>query len=233
MQYRGGTLRLLALEEVAHVTPRAEAETLSVIVFATGGREIGLMVSSIIDVLEAEVVFDDMTFRQPGILGSAIIMGHATLLVDLFGLVATALPDWVMRPERAVTQLGTQPTVLIVEDSHFFLHHIKSFVEEAGYHVLTAMDGLEALQMLEQHGETINLMLTDIEMPNLDGLELTMRLRNDPRFASLPIIAVTSVSGEAAEKRGLEAGINEYLIKLDQEKILASMAQHVMCACVA
>jgi len=87
--------------------------------------------------------------------------------------------------------------------------------------------------MLEQHGETINLMLTDIEMPNLDGLGLTVRIRNDPRFASLPIIAVTSVSGEAAEKRGLEAGINEYLIKLDQEKILASMAQHVMCACVA
>jgi len=233
MQYRGGTLRLLALEEVAHVTPRAEAETLSVIVFATGGREIGLMVSSIIDVLEAEVVFDDMTFRQPGILGSAIIMGHTTLLVDLFGLVATALPDWVMRPERAVTQLGTQPTVLIVEDSHFFLHHIKSFVEEAGYHVLTAMDGLEALQVLEQHGETINLVLTDIEMPNLDGLGLTARLRNDPRFALLPIIAVTSVSGEAAEKRGLEAGINEYLIKLDQDKILASMAQHLMCDCIA
>src|SRR5712691_2756075 len=106
MQYRGGTLRLLALEEVAHVTPRAEAETLSVIVFATGGREIGLMVSSIIDVLEAEVVFDDMTFRQPGILGSAIIMGRTTLLVDLFGLVAAAFPEWVVQPPWAVTPLG-------------------------------------------------------------------------------------------------------------------------------
>jgi two-component system chemotaxis sensor kinase CheA len=107
MQYRGGTLRLLALEAVAHVTPREETETLSVIVFTTGGREVGMMVSCIIDALEAEVTFDSMTFRQPGILGSAVLMGRTTLLVDLFGLVAAALPDWVVQPERVVTQLGT------------------------------------------------------------------------------------------------------------------------------
>jgi two-component system, chemotaxis family, sensor kinase CheA len=80
MPYRGGTLRLLALEEVAHVTPREETETLSVIVFTTGGREVGLMVASVLDVLEAEVTFDSMTFRQPGILGSAVLMGRTTLL---------------------------------------------------------------------------------------------------------------------------------------------------------
>ena len=229
MQYRGGTLRLLALEEVAHVTPREATETLAVIVFTTGGREVGLMVASILDVLEAEVTFDSMTFRQPGILGSAVLMGRTTLLVDLFGLVAAALPDWVVKPAPVVTQLGTQPTVLIVEDSHFFLHHIKHFVEEAGYQVCTAMDGLEALQVLEQYGDKINLVLTDIEMPNLDGLGLTARIRNDPRFASLPVLAVTSVCGEGAEKHGLAAGVDAYLIKLDQEKLLGSIAHYMTC----
>jgi two-component system chemotaxis sensor kinase CheA len=227
MQYRGGTLRLLALEDVAHVTPRAETETLSVVVFTTGGREVGLMVSSIIDVLEAEVTFDSMTFRQPGILGSAILMGRTTLLVDLFGLVAAALPDWVVKPDRVVTPLGTQPTVLIVEDSHFFLHHIKNFVEEAGFQVCTAMDGLEALQVLEKYGDKVNLVLTDIEMPNLDGFELTERIRHDPRFASLPVIALTSVGGEVAEKRGLRAGVDAYLTKLDQEKVLTTLTQYM------
>jgi len=229
MQYRGWALRLLALEEVAHVTPREETETLSVIVFTTGGREVGLMVSSILDVLEAEVTFDSMTFRQPGILGSAILMGHTTLLVDLFGLVAAALPDWVVKPERVVTQLGTQSTVLIVEDSHFFLHHIKNFVEEAGYEVYTAMDGREAIQVLETYGDKINLVLTDIEMPNLDGLGLTEHIRNDPRLASLPVLAVTSVCGEGAAKRGLAAGVDAYLMKLDQEKLLVSIAHYMTC----
>lgn len=227
MQYRGGTLRLLALEDVLPVGPRAASDSLSVIVFATGGREIGLMVSSIIDVLESEVTFDDYTFRQPGILGSAILMGHTTLLIDLFGLVATVLPEWVMKPEHLASSAGKQITLLVVEDSNFFLHHIKAFVEEAGYNVLTAMDGLQALEVLEHHWDEISLILTDIEMPNLDGLALTERIRRDPRFASLPVIAVTSVAGEAAEKRGLNAGIDEYLIKLDQEKILASVAHHL------
>jgi two-component system, chemotaxis family, sensor kinase CheA len=229
MQYRGGTLRLLALEEVAHVTPREATETPAVIVFTTGGREVGLMVACILDVLEAEVTFDSMTFRQPGILGSAVLMGCTTLLVDLFGLVAAALPDWVVKPAPVMTQLGTQPIVLIVEDSHFFLHHIKNFVEEAGYQVCTAMDGLEALQVLEKYGDKINLVLTDIEMPNLDGLGLTARIRNDPRFASLPVLAVTSVCGEGAEKHGLAAGVDAYLIKLDQEKLLVSIAHYMTC----
>jgi two-component system chemotaxis sensor kinase CheA len=227
MQYRGGTLRLLALEEVAHVAPREEAETLSVLVFTTGGKEVGLMVSRIIDVLEADVTFDSVTFRQPGILGSAVLMGRTTLLVDLFGLVAAALPDWVVTPERVVTKLGAQPTVLIVEDSHFFAHHIKNFVEAAGYQVCTAADGLEALQMLDKYGDRISLVLTDIEMPNLDGLGLTKRIRHDPRFASLPVLAVTSVYGEGAEKRGVEAGVDEYLIKLDQDKLLTSIARYI------
>jgi len=125
--------------------------------------------------------------------------------------------------------MNLQPTVLIVEDSHFFLHHLKNFVEEAGYQVCTAMDGLEALQVLEQYGDKINLVLTDIEMPNLDGLGLTERIRNDPRFASLPVLAVTSVCGAAAEKRGLAAGVDAYLIKLDQEKLLVSIAHYMTC----
>ena len=227
MQYRGSTLRLLALEEVAQVSPRQETETLSVIVFSAGGREVGLMVSSIVDVLETEVTFDNVTFRQPGILGSAILMGRTTLLVDLFGLVATALPEWVVKPAHAALSAETPPTVLIVEDSNFFLHHIQSFVEEAGYHVMTAMDGVQALEVLEQHWQQISLVLTDIEMPNMDGLELTQHIRNHPRFASLPVVAVTSVAGEAAEKRGLAVGIDAYLIKLDQEKVLVSVAHYL------
>ena len=71
--------------------------------------------------------------------------------------------------------------------------------------------------------------MKDIEMPNLDGLGLTERIRHDPRFASLPVLAVTSVCGEGAEKRGLAAGVDEYLIKLDQEKLLVSIAHYMTC----
>ena len=226
MHYRGSTLRLLALEEVAQVSPRAETATLAVIVFTAGGREVGLMVSSIVDVVGMEVTFDHITFRQPGILGSAIILGRTTLLVDLCGLVAAALPEWMVKP-APTTSVETQPTLLLVDDSNFFLHHMKTFVEEAGYHVMTAMDGVQAINVLAQHGDQISLVLTDIEMPNMNGIELTQQIRNQPRFAALPVIAVTSVAGEAAEKHGLAAGVDAYLIKLDQEKILTSVAHYL------
>jgi two-component system chemotaxis sensor kinase CheA len=64
-------------------------------------------------------------------------------------------------------------------------------------------------------------------MPNMDGLEFTTRVRADARWSGLPIIAVTSLSGEAAEKRGLKAGVNEYMIKLDREKIIHSINRYL------
>jgi two-component system chemotaxis sensor kinase CheA len=64
------------------------------------------------------------------------------------------------------------------------------------------------------------MLLTDIEMPNMDGLELTRHVRDLPQFKNLPILAITSLMGSDAEKRGLEAGVNEYQIKLDREKIV-------------
>ncbi len=111
----------------------------------------------------------------------------------------------------------------------FGINELPHFQGGRSDQVCTAMDGLEALQVLEKYGDKINLVLTDIEMPNLDGLGLTERIRHDPRFASLPVLAVTSVCGEGAEKRGLAAGIDEYLIKLDQEKLLVSIAHYMTC----
>jgi len=69
----------------------------------------------------------------------------------------------------------------------------------------------------------IALVLTDIEMPNMDGLEFTRRLRQREQSARLPVIAVTSVAGDAAELAGREAGIDDYLVKLDREQILRSV----------
>jgi len=111
--------------------------------------------------------------------------------------------------------------------STFFLSQLATFIEETGYKALTAEDGQLALRELEAHGDEIDLVLTDIEMPNMDGLDLTRAIRKDERFAHLPIIAVTSVAGEAAEQRGLEAGIDSYLIKLDREQILNTVAHYL------
>jgi len=227
MQYRNAALPLFAIDEAAAVAPlRQDSAHLYVVVFPFGAREVGVMVSEIIDISTVTVTIDDTTHRQPGVMGSAIILGQITLLVDLFGIVATVMPDWLGQTTLGAARLGgRERRILVVEDSPFFSRQVCGFLREVGYVPLAAGDGLEGLAVLER--EPIDLILTDIEMPNMDGLEFTARVRADPRWASLPIIAVTSLNSEAAEKRGRKAGVNDYLIKLDREKIIQTIAHYL------
>ena len=218
IQYRGGSLALFGVEEVSSIGMRDPgAETCYVVVFPMAGREVGIMVSQIVDILDAKLKIDDVTHKQPGILGSMIIFDEITLLVDLYGVVAGVMPEWALIKSQADEGEDNRFNILIVEDSKFFMNQIQNFVGEAGYNTFTAEDGVEALQVLDK--EQIHLVLTDIEMPNMDGLELTRNIRRDNRWSSLPVIAVTSVAGEAAEQSGRQAGVDEYLIKLDREQI--------------
>ena len=227
MKYRGTSLVLFAIEDAANVKPCDDSEHLFVIVFSVGSREVGLIVSQIVDTIDTSVAVDQITFLQPGILGSAILHEETTLLVDLFGVVGAVVPEWVTKVSGEVAEKNAQVTILIVEDSKFFLNQIASFITEAGYHVLTAEDGKIALDVMHENVGKVDLILTDIEMPNMDGLAFTRAVREDGRFEQLPVVAVTSVAGEAAEKRGLDAGIDAYLIKLDREQILNTVSHYL------
>ncbi len=228
IKYRGGNLLLLCIEDAANVSPCDDREDLAAVVFAIGGKEVGLLVSQILEVIDTDVAIDAVTFRQTGILGSAIILDETTLLLDIYDIVATVLHDSMTSPTVVEKGGAGDPyTILVVEDSNFFLQHVRGFIEESGYAVVTAQDGLQALEQLEQCGDKIDLVLTDIEMPNLDGLGLTQRIRDEPRFAHLPVIALTSGAGEAAEQRGKAAGIDDYLVKLDKDRVLERVAYHL------
>ncbi|MEN9353079.1 MAG: hypothetical protein RL318_404 [Fibrobacterota bacterium] len=221
IQYRGGSLPLLTLDQVAKVDPLSDQSSYFIIVFAVNGKEIGLQVSQIVDVLEAGADFDEVTFRQAGIIGSAIMAGATTLLVDLYGIVKVIAPEWLEHPDR-LARLGPLK-VLVADDSPFYLKQITIFAKDAGFEVVQANNGLEALQILEREGSSIDVVLTDVEMPLMDGLEFTRKARKLKAGAKLPIIAITSLSGDDAVRRGMEAGVDRYIVKLDREKIIQTI----------
>ncbi|MBL7179905.1 MAG: chemotaxis protein CheW [Pseudomonadota bacterium] len=223
IQYRGGSLPLFAIDQVAQVKPLADNKDLLVIVFLLAGREIGLLAMGPVDALEVSSEIDGSTLKQPGIMGSAIIGDHTTLLVDVFGLVQTLNPAWFTEREAVQTTQGKAPTILYAEDSDFFRNQVKSFLQNEGYNVIEAEDGAVAWDLLQEHAGAIFLVVTDIEMPNLDGFGLALKIRNDSRFAELPIIAVTSIAGDEDIARGKAVGINDYQIKLDREKLLETV----------
>jgi len=221
IMYRGGSLGLFAIEDAANVKPRAECSEASIIVFKVANREVGILVKQVIDIIQTNAEIDGVTHKQTGIFGSAILNDRITLFLDLYGIVNHMAPQWVkdFRKDESNVAL-TGKTILLVEDSKFFITQISEFLIEAGYKVLTAMDGTLGLKMMEAHGDEIDIIVTDIEMPNMDGYEMAQALRKSGKHQDLPIVAVTSVSGEKAKAKGLKAGMDAYLIKLDREEIL-------------
>jgi len=117
--------------------------------------------------------------------------------------------------------------VLLVEDAITTRELERSILEAAGYRVETAFDGQDALQKLER-GD-FQIILTDIEMPRMDGFELTARVRADPRWSTLPVVIISARGDEENRRRGLQVGAQAYIAKsqFDQSDLLETMAHLV------
>ncbi len=229
MQYRGGSISLLAIDDVATVQPIADHDDLLVIIFNIANQIVGLLAIGPIDALEISMSIDDTTLKQNGIMGSTIIDGQTTMLVDIFEVVGTLFPEWFEDQEiyEVEDDNGKTPVILIAEDSNFFRNQVKNYMTESGYDVIEGEDGAIAWELLQEHADDVTIVVTDIEMPNMNGFELTETIRRDPRFSSIPIIALTTLAGEEDVAKGKAVGVDEYHIKLDKEKLMASVHHYV------
>jgi two-component system chemotaxis sensor kinase CheA len=234
MQYRGGSLPLVSLSDIAALTKVDDMRELVVFVSSVHDREVGLLGAPPIDVVEVRTAIDQHTHRQDGVAGSLIIHGRTTYLVELHELVNRCHPEWQqsIRQRRAPVMEtisgGGAAAILLAEDSDFFRGQVKRYLEEEGFAVHDAPDGEAAWDLLLKHLDSIRVVVTDIEMPRLTGLGLATRIRGDDRTADLPIIAVTSLAGEEDAARGLAAGVTEYQVKLDREALVSRI--HSMLA---
>lgn len=223
MQYRGAILPLITLHDTADVHDLDDTAELVVIVLQLADHEIGLLAAMPVDVVETEIVIDTSTHRQPGIAGSCIINDQTTLIVDALELAGNNSPQ--VDKTNFTTTPEDRTTVLLAEDSAFFRRQVQNYLEQAGYHVLAAEDGLAAWKMLKKHRKDIRLVITDIEMPNMNGLEFTEKIRSDAKYSQLPVIALTSLADEEEIAAGKAAGVDAYEIKLEKSKLLEKARQ--------
>jgi two-component system chemotaxis sensor kinase CheA len=164
--------------------------------------------------------------RRRHYLGGAILSdGRVALIVDpavaVAGAAARAPTVARVAAEAPAAEARGAPTVLVVDDQFTVRELQRSILEAAGYRVATAVDGVAALQQLGGDAD-IDLVVTDLEMPEMGGLELLRRVRSEPALASLPVVVVTSLAGEEDQQRGLEAGADAYVTKdrFDQRVLL-------------
>ncbi|MEW6708196.1 MAG: chemotaxis protein CheW [Candidatus Riflebacteria bacterium] len=227
MQYRGNSLPLVTLSDAADVKPISEDQSLAVIVSSLGNREVGLLVAMPVDVVEAGLNIDRTTHRNKGIAGSAIFHDQVMLVVDLVEIVQTVFHDWSLNESRGHEIETEGKAILLAEDSDFFRSQVKRFIESEGFHVVEAADGQAAWELLCKMENRIGAVVTDIEMPRLSGLGLARNIRADKRFAEMPIIGLTSLAGEEDIEQGKAAGITDYQIKLDRDRLLDSLRRNL------
>ena len=179
--------------------------------------------------VEGVTVRDQMTLALrplPTLLKASPFVYGASILGDssvVFVMAVEPLVRYVhveaaQRPSsRSQITTAHPPRVLVVDDGMTTRDLLRSALTAAGYEVLTAENGEEALRTLEREGR-VDLIITDVQMPGVDGITLTRRLRTDPAWSDIPIIILTIQAHAEDIQRGLEAGASAYLTKQDFEE---------------
>ena len=217
VQYRE---QLMPLVEMEGVTIR-ESGVQPILVFADDGRSMGLVVDEIIDIVEEHLSIEVASSRE-GVLGSAVVKGQATEVIDVGHFLPMAFADWFSRKEMRLS--STAQTVLLVDDSAFFRNMLAPVLKAAGYRVTVAQNGQEGLAVLRS-GNTFDVVLTDIEMPEMNGFEFAEAIRADRKMEAMPIIALSSVVSPAAIERGRQAGFHDYVAKFDRPGLIAALKE--------
>ncbi len=215
VQYRG---RLMPLIYVDEKTARKSEGRLPMLVFSEGERSMGLVVDKILDIIEHGLDLQ-VEADEPGFLGSAIVAGQATQILDVGHYLPQAFSDWFERKEqRAHDRLR----ILYAEDSQFFRSMIVPVLQGAGFSVVVCEDGMEAFERVNA-GEVYDLVVSDIEMPNMDGFTLAKMLKGHKKAKDWPFIALSAFTGPQAESRATDLGMFAYVAKFDRKGLVDAL----------
>ncbi|MGQ9745268.1 MAG: hybrid sensor histidine kinase/response regulator [Dissulfurimicrobium sp.] len=219
VQYRKKSMPVIRLENYLPISPLPEQDEYYLIVFNMNNKDIAFLVSKIEDSLNIAIDVDEENFRQDGILGSAIVRDRTTLFLDVYQIINIYNPDFFVRYGQ--NDVFSNSRILLAEDSSFYRNLLSSYLSAAGFNVTMSEDGQDAWEKLQQ--EAFDVVITDIEMPRMNGLELTRKIREDARLKGLPVIVVTSLSGEEGRRRAIQVGVDAYHAKLERDMVLKSV----------
>jgi two-component system chemotaxis sensor kinase CheA len=175
------------------------------------------------DIRESHSDVDTHNCSEKSVAGVTIIDDRVTRVLDVYSLTEAIHPNWFgkykeLRPKVERNRL------LVCEDIAFFRAFLRSTFKDHGYEVFVAADGEAGWELLCET-PNIHLVVTDVEMPRLGGFGLTERIRQEPRFASIPVIALTSLADEESIRHGLAVGVDEYQVKMNKPVLLETVAR--------
>jgi chemosensory pili system protein ChpA (sensor histidine kinase/response regulator) len=239
-----------ALLQSSHHSTETQGRTKPVVIFRSAAQRVAMHVDEVLG--NQEVVVKNLgsqLSRLPGLAGMSVLASGAVALiynpVALATVYGAQVAEWVatqqsLAPKAAsgdalaqnAVEVNTVPLVLVVDDSITVRRVTQRLLQREGYRVTLAADGLQALEKLQTERPTV--VLSDIEMPRMDGFDLVRNIRSDVRLSDLPVIMITSRIAEKHREHARELGVDHYLGKpYSEDELLALISHYAMVAAEA
>ena len=227
--------RILRLDQVLDVSTGTERDGMFLILPRYIRRPVGLLASRLVDIEETSVQLNTESYMEDGIMGTSVIRGHITLFIDIYRLIEKVEPEWFADRRMGLFGMPGPPDkellahnesekrVLLVEDASFFRQLIKSYLEADGYEVITAENGKIGLERINE--TSFKLVVSDIEMPVMDGWNFVKHLRGGKRQQNIPTVALTALDSENDREKAKRCGFDRYEVKIDRERFLTTVAE--------
>jgi two-component system chemotaxis sensor kinase CheA len=227
---------LLELPDLQTVTEQKkrqrEAEKqsfISAILLHVDGQTLAFEVESLNFVLDVVMKPQSKLLKRVRNVVGATILGTGDVCMilnphDLINSVNRSNQAIAIMDDDSLNEEIEKPVVLLVEDSIAVRTQEKRILDKAGYEVIIAVDGVEGYNKLRS-GINVDAIISDVEMPNMNGLEFTAKVRQHPEYREIPLILVTSLASEEDKRKGAQAGANAYIVKgkFNQELLIETL----------
>lgn len=227
VQYRGSLMPVIPF---ADDMESSETGTKPLLVFADRGKSVGILVDEIVDIRE-ESINIQLEGKRKGVFGSAIISDKATEIVDVMHFLNSVHGDWFKdhgdepfaQHEKLKSEGRTgHKRILLVDDSPFFRNMLSPLLIAAGYDVVAVEGPSKALELAETQ-PNFDLIISDIEMPDMNGYDFASRVRASDKWQKTPMLALTSHATPQDIDHGYEVGFDEYIAKFDRDTLLSTI----------
>ncbi len=233
VRYGNTILPLISVNKgLGYSSTQQNQEIVPTVVIRRADHLYGLEVDAILDTLSSEADLNYSHINNPAIFGNLNTTDELIVVIDPFELIESVFPqrlgsqeslhsgnsmdrnEFVMNAAIDQKKPDISARILLAEDTIFFRKAIKDVLQNMGHEVVAASDGQEAIDLLNQAEKPFDLIVSDIEMPRVNGFQLANAVRNHPKYSSMPMMAVSSKAGLSFMKECKKAGFNIYMEKL-------------------
>ncbi|MDQ6967913.1 MAG: chemotaxis protein CheW, partial [Mariprofundaceae bacterium] len=224
LQYRGDVITVIRWGDLIEAEERASSGDVYGLILSDGRQRMCLQVEQVEDILETPLEIKKRS-ENALFLGTSVIDGIATEVIDVFEVVKKADVNWFARTSSTLSTTDDKTLrqkILFVEDAAFFRNLVMPIFDTLGYEAWVAKDGLEACKILEE--SLPDLILTDLEMPNMNGYELTDWVRAREEFDDIPIVALTATPVDEIDAAHQDKFV-EVMLKLDRQSLTQGLSE--------